>query len=145
MSRLVFFEKYKTEIKVSTDAVVISALRSVHFDWIYLQDCNDETTSLLRLSGEQGPDWHQAVVSVPAQTYPHSFVLEAVHGNGVLSDIAFDDIEYYVGKCKCKLNSENIWTVTSEGTPSDTCAQRWFRSACAFAQSAQNFHWAYFG
>ena len=28
---------------------------------------------------------------------------------------------------------------------SDTCAQRRFRSACAFAQSDQNLHWVHFG
>ena len=34
--------------------------------------------------------------------------------------------------------------VTSENVPSDTCAQRRFRSACAFAQSDQNIHWVQF-
>ena len=33
---------------------------------------------------------------------------------------------------------------TSEEWPTDLCAQRRFRSACAFAQSDQNFHWAHF-
>ena len=32
----------------------------------------------------------------------------------------------------------------SENIPSDMCAQRRFRSACAFAQSDQNLHWAHF-
>ena len=34
--------------------------------------------------------------------------------------------------------------VTSESVPSDMCAQRRFRSACAFAQSDQNLHCAHF-
>ena len=38
-----------------------------------------------------------------------------------------------------------IWTTMLENVPSDRCAQRRFRSACAFAQSDQNLHWAHFG
>ena len=33
----------------------------------------------------------------------------------------------------------------SENLPPVMCAQRRFRSACAFAQSDQNLHWALFG
>ena len=32
----------------------------------------------------------------------------------------------------------------SENVPSDMCAQRRFRSACAFTQSDQNLHWSHF-
>ena len=34
---------------------------------------------------------------------------------------------------------------TSENIPSFMCAQRRFRSACAFAQADQNLHWTHFG
>ena len=59
-------------------------------------------TTLLHLSGDKGRQWHEVIVYVTALTSPHSFVLQAVKGAGVLSDIAVDDFEYYVGKCKCK-------------------------------------------
>ena len=36
-----------------------------------------------------------------------------------------------------------IWTATSENVSSDICAHRRFRSACAFAQSDLNLHWAH--
>ena len=39
----------------------------------------------------------------------------------------------------------DIGTVTPGNEPSDMCAQRRFRSACAFAQADQNLHWANFG
>ena len=39
----------------------------------------------------------------------------------------------------------NVWITTSLNVPSDMCAQRRFRSACAFAQSGQNLHWTHFG
>ena len=42
-------------------------------------------------------------------------------------------------------DNSHLWTVTSENIPSHICAQKRFRSACAFAQSDQNLHWAYFG
>ena len=38
-----------------------------------------------------------------------------------------------------------IGTARSENVPSDMCAQRRFRSACAFAQSHQNLPKAHFG
>ena len=38
-----------------------------------------------------------------------------------------------------------IRAATSENVLLDMCAQRRFRSACAFAQSDQNLHWAHFG
>ena len=38
-----------------------------------------------------------------------------------------------------------IWASTPENVPSDMCAQRRFRSACAFAQSDQNLPSAHFG
>ena len=68
-----------------------------------IQDCNGSMTRLLHLSGDKGRRWHEEIVYVPALSSPHSFVLQAVKGAGVLSDIAVDDLEYYVGKCKCKL------------------------------------------
>ena len=39
-----------------------------------------------------------------------------------------------------------IWVETSENVPSNTCmcAQRRFRSVCAFALSNENLHWAHF-
>ena len=41
--------------------------------------------------------------------------------------------------------NKNIkWVATSENVPSVMCAQRRFRSACAFAQSDQNLHCAHF-
>ena len=40
---------------------------------------------------------------------------------------------------------KDILTETAENVLSDMCAQRRFRSACAFAQSDQNLHWAHFG
>ena len=40
------------------------------------------------------------------------------------------------------LTYNNIWAGMSENVLSDICAQRRFRSACAFAQSDQNLHWA---
>ena len=41
----------------------------------------------------------------------------------------------------CKM----IWDATSENIPLHMCAKQRFRSACAFVQSHQNFHWAHFG
>ena len=38
-----------------------------------------------------------------------------------------------------------IWAATCENIPSDMCARRRFRSACAFVQSDQNPPWAQFG
>ena len=32
----------------------------------------------------------------------------------------------------------------SENVPSDMCAQRRFKSTCAFSQSDQNLHWVHF-
>ena len=39
---------------------------------------------------------------------------------------------------------ENGRVKSSENVPAVICAQRMFRSACAFAQSDQNLHWAHF-
>ena len=37
----------------------------------------------------------------------------------------------------------HISATTSDNVPSNMCAQRRFRSACAFAQADQNLHWAH--
>ena len=38
----------------------------------------------------------------------------------------------------------SFWAATSGNVPSDLCARRWFRSACAFAYSDQSLDWAHF-
>ena len=73
-----------------------------------IKDCNGTMTRLTHLSGDKGRQWHEVMVYVPAQTTPHSFVLQAVKGSGVLSDIAVDDIEYYTGQCKCKYRPSKV-------------------------------------
>ena len=42
------------------------------------------------------------------------------------------------------LRGNGMWVATTENVPSDTCAQRRFRSAFAFAQSDQNLHRMHF-
>ena len=37
------------------------------------------------------------------------------------------------------------WATPTGNVPIHMCAQRRFRSACAFAQPDHNFHWAHFG
>ena len=93
-------------LSITQSCILLLICRSLsiflHSTCLIFQDCNDTMTNLIRLSGNQGMAWQHATITVPAQPSAHSFVLQAVRGSGVLSDIAIDDIEYYAGKCKSK-------------------------------------------
>lgn len=49
--------------------------------------------------GDQGEVWRQARVGIPGSAYPHRIIIKGIHGDGLLGDIAVDDIKYFSTPC----------------------------------------------
>ncbi|XP_077978861.1 MAM and LDL-receptor class A domain-containing protein 1-like [Glandiceps talaboti] len=56
-------------------------------------------TVVFTLSGEQGEDWFEAYVQLPAPGEVYEVIIEAVIGPDVMGDIAIDDITFADGVC----------------------------------------------
>jgi len=64
---------------------------------VYAQYSSSLSNALYTAIGDHGQQWIRALVPVPQQNIPFKFVIEYVIGNGLLSDIAIDDISFSDG------------------------------------------------
>jgi len=58
----------------------------------------------LRLSGNQGQDWHMAQIQIPDIQSNHRVVIKGTRGAGIYGDMAIDDMRYFTGICQSSLN-----------------------------------------